>query len=200
VEAPSLNQIQEQLSLPSVVDLRNQVHISYWSDHHLISRPLLNHLPFGRSLGPTTFYHYIDYQFDNLLIKARRNLLYWAISGARHFNHTPVSQTTLFFDETFFWHYYIPVRTREITEAILQGNRVRFLSWFLLSQTQVELEFNKIRLRTTNSGTQLVYCHSKEYTYKWNTSLWEVNIVNHEQALVNPANFSHPITEPNAFG
>jgi len=30
--------------------------------------------------------------------------------------------------------------------------------------------------------------------------LWEVNIINHEQALVNPANFSRPITEPNAFG
>jgi len=64
----------------------------------------------------------------------------------------------------------------------------------------VELEFNEIRLRTTDTGTQLVYCHSKEYTYKWDTSLWEVNIVNHEQALVNPANFSRPITEPNALG
>jgi len=62
------------------------------------------------------------------------------------------------------------------------------------------VEFNELRLRTTNNGTKLVYCHSKEYTYKWNTSLWEVNIINHEQALVNPANFSHPITEPNAFG
>ena len=51
-----------------------------------------------------------------------------------------------------------------------------------------------------DSGMELVYCHSKEYTYKWNTSVWEVNIINHEQALVNPANFSHPITEPNAFG
>jgi len=29
--------------------------------------------------------------------------------------------------------------------------------------------------------------------------LWEVNIINHKQALVNPANFSHPITEPNTF-
>jgi len=64
----------------------------------------------------------------------------------------------------------------------------------------VELEFNEIRLCTTDTGTQLVYCHSKEYTYKWNTSLWEVNIINHKQALVNLANFSCPITEPNAFG
>jgi len=194
--------IEEQIreNFPQIADLRNQVHISYWSDHHLISQPLLNYLPFGRSLGPTTFYQYIDYQFDNLLIEARRNLLYWSLSDARHFNQTPVSQTTLFFDETFFWHYYIPVRTREITEALLQGNRVRFLSRFLLSREQVEVEFNELRLCTTNNGTELVYCHSKEYTYKWNTSLWEVNIINHEQALVNPANFSRPITEPNTFG
>jgi len=62
------------------------------------------------------------------------------------------------------------------------------------------VEFNEIRLRTTDGRTQLVYCHSKEYTYKWSDSLWEVNITNHEQALVNPTNFSQPITEPNTFG
>ena len=28
----------------------------------------------------------------------------------------------------------------------------------------------------------------------------EVNIINHKQALVNPANFSCPVTEPNTFG
>ncbi len=199
----SPEQIREQIvreHFPQIADLRNQVHISYWSDYHLISQSLLNQLPFGRSLGSTTFYQYIDYQFDNLLIEARRNLLFWSLSGANHFNQTPVTQTTLFFDETFFWHYYIPVRTREITEAILQGNRIRFLSRFCLSQTQVEVEFNEIRLRTTDSGTQLVYCHSKEYTYKWTNTVWEVNITNHEQTLVNPSNFSRPITEPNTFG
>jgi len=197
------NPLSDQIireNFPQIADLRNQVHISYWSDYYLISQTLLDYLPFGRSLGPTTFYQYIDYQFDNLLIEARRNLLFLSLSGANHFNQTPVTQLTLFFDETFFWHYYIPVRTREITEAILQGNRIRFLSRFCLSQTQVEVEFNEIRLHTTESGTQLVYCHSKEYTYKWNDSLWEVNIINHEQALVNPTNFSRPITEPNAFG
>ena len=142
-----LEQVQEQLlreNFPQIANLRNQVHISYWSDHHLIFQMLLNLLPFGRSLGPTTFYQYIDYQFDNLLIKGQRNLLHWSLSGTRHFNQTPVSQTTLFFDETFFWHYYIPIQTREIMEAILQENRIRFLSWFLLLQAQIEVEFNKI--------------------------------------------------------
>ncbi len=68
-----LEQVQEQIlreQFPQITNLRNQVHISYWSDYHLISQPLLNHLPFGRSLGPTTFYQYIDYQFDNLLVEA----------------------------------------------------------------------------------------------------------------------------------
>ena len=69
----SPEQIREQIvreQFPQIADLRNQVHISYWSDYHLISQSLLNQLPFGRSLGPTTFYQYIDYQFDNLLIEA----------------------------------------------------------------------------------------------------------------------------------
>ena len=106
------NPLRDQLireNFPQIADLRNQVHISYWSDYHLISQSLLDYLPFGRSLGPTTFYQYIDYQFDNLLIEARRNLLFLSLSGANHFNQTPVTQTTLFFDETFFWHYYILV-------------------------------------------------------------------------------------------
>ena len=202
METP-LELVREQLlreQFPQIANLRTQVHISYWSDYHLITQPLLNHLPFGHSLGPTTFYQYIDYQFGNLLVEARRNILFWSLSGTNHFNQTPVTQTTLFFDETFFWHYYILVQTREITEALLQGNRIRFLSRFCLLQAQVEVEFNKIQLHTIDSGTQLVYCHSKEYTYKWLTSVWEVNIINHEQALVNPANFSRPITKPNAFG
>jgi len=73
-------------NFPQITDLRNQVHISYWSDYYFISQPLLNYLPFGRSLRPTTFYQYIDYQFDNLLIEARRNLLFLSLLGANHFN------------------------------------------------------------------------------------------------------------------
>jgi hypothetical protein len=60
--------------------------------------------------------------------------------------------------------------------------------------------FNEIRLQVTDQGTQLVNTESKEYTYKWNTSLWEITNINHEQTLVNPLHFTVPISEPNTLG
>src|SRR5260221_13502324 len=52
----------------------------------------------------------------------------------------------LFFDETFFWHYYVPAKAQEIKDNLHNGLRVRFLSRFHLSQTQIEVEFNEVRL------------------------------------------------------
>ena len=99
---------------PQIADLRNQVHVTAWSDHHLISQPLLDLLPFGQVFSPTSFYQYTDFQFPNLVENACRNLLYWSLSGARGFDNNPATQITLFFDETFFWHYYVPAKAQEI--------------------------------------------------------------------------------------
>jgi len=81
-----------------------------WSDHFLITKPLFDLLPFGRTLGPVTFYQYIDYQLPNLVEQASNNLLYWSILGAQHFTREIATQLTLFFDNTFLWHYYVPTK------------------------------------------------------------------------------------------
>ena len=86
-----------------------------------------------------------------------------------------VTQLALFHDETFLWHYSVPRQRQEILYQIRNGNRVRFLSWFFLSQTKIELEFSEIRLLSI--GEQLVYTDSKEYTYDWVTSMWETHIL-----------------------
>ena len=65
--------VREQF--PQVTDLRNQVHLTYWSEQHLVTQELLCQLPFGRILSATTFYHYMDFQLEELVTVARRNFV-----------------------------------------------------------------------------------------------------------------------------
>ena len=114
------------------------------------------------------------------------------------YNRSLVDQLALFYDETFLWHYSVPLKRQEILYQICNRNRVRFLSWFFLSQAKIELEFSEIRLLT--SGDQLVYTDSKEYTYSWVTSTWDTHIHNLEFSLINPRVFMLPPLIPNASG
>jgi hypothetical protein len=85
----AISHIREILSnnyFPTTVDLQIQTHIAMWSDHFFITKPLFDLLPFGRTLSPTTFYQYIDYQLLNPAEQASNNLLFWSISGTQHFN------------------------------------------------------------------------------------------------------------------
>jgi hypothetical protein len=119
--------------------------------------------------------------------QASNNLLYWNISGTQYFNGEVAMQLTLFFDDTFLWHYYVPAKHQEITQSLHNRHRVRFLSRFHLLETQIEVEFNEIQLlENLGERPQLVYTDSKEYTYKWTTQQWDITIRNPEATLVNP--------------
>ena len=184
-----------------ITNLREQVHISYWSDHHLLIHPLFELLPFGRIFTPTQFYQYVDYQHPNLIEQASRNLLYWSLVGARESNGQPATQISLFFDDTFFWHYYVPAKAQEIKTNLRNGNRIRFLSRFHLSQAQIEVEYNEIRLLSEpGSEDQFVFTDAKDYTYNWTQQHWNITVNNHEFALINPNLFTLPISEPNNWG
>jgi hypothetical protein len=68
-------------------------------------------------------------------------------------------------------------------------------------ETQIEVEFNKIRLlENPGERPQLVYTDSKEYTYKWTTQQWDITIQNSEATLVNPRIFTISISAPNTLG
>ena len=125
-------------------NLRTQVQLTYWSKQHFITRSLLELLPFGEILSNIRFYSYVDYSLDELISKANQTLLYWRLSGITQYDGTPVTQLSLFYDETFLWHYSAPSYREEIRLQIQSGHRVRFLSQFLLSQTEIEVEFNEI--------------------------------------------------------
>ena len=186
--------------LPEAIDLRQQVHITYWSDNHLLSKPLLDLLPFGRALSASQFYYFVDYLHPTLLREARRNLAYWQLTNAQGFGGETHRALSLFYDETFFWHFYIPKRQETIKAQLRTGNRVRFLSRFSVTERKVEVEFNEIRLLTSDERHyQLIYTDSKEYTYLWTNRFWETRIVNHDTSIVNPRIYMLPLPVPNFF-
>ncbi len=199
-----LSQVRTQLTqeyFPRLVDLREEVQISYWADIHLVSKNLLDLLPFGKLLGGRRFFNYTDYLLTSLAAEARRNLLYWTLGDVRQFNGEIASQINLFYEETFFWCYVVPRYRGEIIDRLRAGHRIRFLSRFQLTQTQVEVEFNEIRaLQHGPNDFQLVYTDSREYTYLFTANTWETNILNNTFSLINPNNYTLPITEPNALG
>jgi len=125
-------------------NLRTQVQLTYWSEQHFITRSLLKLLPFGEILSDIHFYSYVNYSLDKLISKANQTLLYWRLLGITQYDGTPVTQLSLFYNETFLWHYSTPSYWEEIYLQIQSGHRVRFLSQFLLLQTKIEVEFNEI--------------------------------------------------------
>ena len=142
-----LSQEQEQLvreQFPSLVDLRTQIYFTYWSELHLVTQELYDQLPFGQIFSATSFYHLIDFQLGSLVIAAQRTLTLWVLIGVCQYNRSFVDQLALFHNKTFLWHYSVLPKRQEILYQIHNGNRVRFLSWFFLSQAKIKLEFSKI--------------------------------------------------------
>jgi len=185
----------------NLTDLRTQVQLMYWSEQNFITQGLIELLPFGEILSDIHFYSYVNYSLDELISKANQTLLYWRLSGITQYNGTPVTQLSLFYDETFLWHYSAPSYWEEIHSQIQSGHRVRFLSRFLLSQTEIEVEFNEIRLQTNfNDDFQFVYTDSNTYQYKFANLRWQPIRTILSFPLINPPTFSLPITVPNALG
>jgi hypothetical protein len=129
----------------------------------------------------------MDFQLEELVTATRRNFVLWALISIRQYNGSLVDQITLFYDDTFLWHYSVPPNHKVIITQIQGGNRIRFLSQFYLSQAKIKLEFSKIRLLSISGiAPQLVYTNSKEYTYNWLINLWTMGITNYETTLINP--------------
>src|SRR5579863_8640619 len=145
----------------------------YWSNFHYITQTLFDLLPFSQLFGGSRFYAFSDYQLNPIANEAQRNLLFWSLGNITTFNRQCARELTLFYDKTFFWHYIVPAHEEEIKQHLLEGHQVRFLSQFQLSQTQVEVEFSEIRLRSNPDITyQFLDTNSQIYTYKSTNNHW----------------------------
>ena len=193
---------------PRIANLQEQVQLTCWSEHHLVPQDLLDVLPFGQPFGAISFYWYIDYQLVDILTAARRCTAYWLLSHAHNFDQTPITQLSLFYDETFFWHYFIPSIQQEIITQIQAGHRIRFLSRFYVSEDKVKVEFNKIQLQTVPSGDftssrlyQFIYTDKRVLTYQWSDRVWRTELLIPGTQLIDPpSHFTLPITQPNTQG
>jgi len=176
-----------------IANLQEQVQLTYWSEHHLVPQDLLDILPFGRLFSAQRFYHYIDYQLVDILNAAQRCTAYWSLSGAHNFDQSPATQISLFYNETFLWHYFVPLVRPEIIMQIQAGHRIRFLSRFFMSEAKVEVEFNEIRLQTVPSGDftstglyQFIYSDERILTYRWNNHAWTTDLLTPHTGLIDP--------------
>jgi len=203
-EALEVQEIQDEFLREAgfnLTDLRNQVQLTYWSEQHFITQGLLNLIPFGEILSDICFYSYVNYSLDKLISKANQTLLYWRLSGITQYDGSPVTQLSLFYNKTFLWHYSTPSYWEEIHSQLQSGHRVRFLSQFLLSQTEIEVEFNEIRLQTNfNDDFQFIYTNSNTYQYKFANLRWQPICTILSFPLINLPTFSLPNTVPNALG
>ena len=123
----NLSQLREQIIrdyFPHIIDLRTQVQLSSWSENQLIPRPLLALLPFGRTLDPVQHDQYLVWVLPEIVETLRRSLLYWTITNARDPHNLLDEQISIFFDEVFFWHYYISAKVEEIIQSIQNRNRI----------------------------------------------------------------------------
>jgi len=67
-------------------------------------------------------------------------------------------------------------------------------------QTEIEVEFNEIRLQTNfNNDFQFVYTDSNTYQYKFTNLRWQPVHTILSFPLINPPTFSLPITVPNTL-
>ena len=130
-EALEIQEIHEEFLREAgfnLTNLRNQIQLMYWSEQHFITKALFDKLPFGEILSLTCFYSYVNYTLDELLGGANQTLLYLRLSGVTQFNSTPITELSLFYNDTFLWHYSAPSYQEEICLQIQSGRRVRFLS------------------------------------------------------------------------
>jgi hypothetical protein len=144
----------------------------------------------------------VDFQLPELVECSLATFLFWSLGRPLQFATSSTNQITLFYNETFFWHYFVSTRRQDIIDTLRTGHKIRFLFQFILNQEEIEVDFHEIRLCTGANnawGIELVYCPSKVYKYRWLSRIWETTITNHEQHLIDPLICIIPSAEPSPF-
>src|SRR6266404_9180266 len=112
----------------------------------------------------------------------------------------PVDHILVWSNTNYFWFILLPQISREIHFFLEDGDRVYFLEWFSLNHTKFELTFSEVhRLSTPSEETlswPLVVTLSKEYTYHWSSSSWEITLDNLDHQINNPAHYTLPPQNP----
>ena len=174
----------------TLLNLDEVMEAEVWSPNPIIHRPLFELLRFGRHI--TEYEHARVYKniLQRLVGTCEDQLLYWHWSGTVSESNNRVDRILVTKNSSHFWADYIPTVADQIRRDLLNNDHVYYLNKFILNHFRIEVGFNKIRLRRTERGSlSFVIMDAKEFTYFWNTRIWETTLRNPNTHTVNPDGF-----------
>jgi len=193
----STSTVQSLLPWRNRVNLCTQPKVECHTEASTITCNLHHLLQFGSILDQQDFDDLVDNHFEDIVKTCSEQLLFWHISGEVNTYNEPVDHILVWSNTDYFWFVLIPQSTREIHCFLKGGDWVYFLEWFSLNHIKFELTFSELRRLSSPSEETLVWplvvTLSKEYTYHWNTSLWEVTLNNPDHWINNPTHYTLPL-------
>ncbi len=182
------------------VNLCTEPQVECHTEASTVTSNLHHLLKFGSTFDQQEFDNFIENQLDDIVKVCSEQLLFWHISGETNTYNEPVNHILVWSNTDYFWFILLPRSTREIHFFLEDGDHVYFLEWFSLDHTKFELTFSEVRHLSTpgeeTSSWPLVTTLSKEYTYHWSSSLWEVTLDNPDHWINNPAYYNLPPQNP----
>ena len=163
----------------SLVNSLSRPTIECWTSEPRVVKSLLDLLPFGLVFKERHFEDFLDYCLPLIPDASREQLLYWHLESPLA-QGAPVQTLILCENETQLWQGHILPRHQEYQQALLGGERLRFLTYFYLDHTRIHLILTGIRIRSLSEtfgrvSSAFALDGDSEYTYLWNNRRWERN-------------------------
>jgi len=182
------------------VNLCTEPHVECCTEASTITSNLHHLIKFGSTLDQWDFDNFIESQLDDIVKACSEQLLFWHISGETNSYNKPVDHILVWSNTDYFWFVLLPRSSQEIHFFLEDRDCIYFLEQFSLNHTKFELTFSEVHCLSTpseeTSSWPLVTTLSKEYTYHWNSSLWEVTLNNPDHQINNPAYYNLPPQNP----
>ncbi len=182
------------------VNLHTEPRVECCTEASTITCNLHHLLKFGSTLDQWDFDNFIENQLDDIVKVCSKQLLFWHISGEVNTYNEPVDHILVWSNTDYFWFILLPQSSQEIHFFLEDGDHIYFLERFSLNHTKFELTFSEVHhLSTPSEETSLwplVVTLSKEYTYHWSSSSWEITLDNLDHWINNPAHYTLPPQNP----
>ena len=189
-------QLQTYYPETSLLDVSRDELVSCWSNPPLILKKLREELPFGKVTAPWDFETFRDQVLERISSYSLEQFLYWHLAQSATVNNHPAETILLWVKDNYLWFIHIPPRRQEYIQHILAGEHLRFIKWFHLNYDQIQINFQELCLVTRDEDSyDLVITNRVEYTYKWDTEVWETTLQNRDN-FINPEVFHCPPETP----
>ena len=170
--------------------------VNCWTADSRVLKPLLDALPFGVILRADHYANFRDHALNLIPDLARKQLLFWQLDRPLTLGE-PIQALTLAEEEANLWHDHVVPNEFEYQQALVGGERLRFLTCFHLDYTRIRITLAGVRLRSTpepfgQTSYAFVQCDDREYTYVWTEQRWDVSIDSNDPRTVNPEIFTVP--------